>query len=175
MVPSLQHLPHHPQDCLPPQPRAGLPQASLRQLPRLEEDQQAPQGLWSSNTPATMPEWRELCPARPLSPPCRMAGRHLPDRRGRMPCWRGEPVPRTASTPRVPGSGRTQPIRRRCALPAQVKDSQGSPKPHDRNGRCGRRGGAEASVKTGCAGAEAAAGAGPTAQSGLEGPGAQAA
>lgn len=87
----------------------------------------------------------------------------------------GGPVPRTASTPRVPGSGRAQPIRRRCALPAQVKDSQGSPAPHDRNGRCGRRGGAEASVKTGCAGAEAAAGAGPTAQSGLEGPGAQAA
>lgn len=37
----------HLQDCLPPQPWAGHPQASLRLLPRLEEDRRAPQGLWS--------------------------------------------------------------------------------------------------------------------------------
>ncbi|XP_032979942.1 epidermal growth factor-like protein 7 isoform X4 [Rhinolophus ferrumequinum] len=81
-APSLQHLPDHLQDCLPPKPRAGPRQASLRLLPRLEEDRRAPWGLWSSNMPATMPEWRELCPARPLPLPRRVAGRYLPDRCG---------------------------------------------------------------------------------------------
>lgn len=81
-APSLQHLPDHLQDCLPPKPWAGPRQASLCLLPRLEEDQWAPRGLWSSNMPATMPEWRELCPARPLPLPCRVAGRYLPDRCG---------------------------------------------------------------------------------------------
>ncbi|KAF6327238.1 EGF like domain multiple 7 [Rhinolophus ferrumequinum] len=33
------------------------------------------------NMPATMPEWRELCPARPLPLPRRVAGRYLPDSR----------------------------------------------------------------------------------------------
>lgn len=81
-APNLQHLPDHLQDCLPPKPWASPCQASLRLLPGLEEDRWAPWGLWSSNMPATMPEWRELCPTRPLPLPCRVAGRYLPDRCG---------------------------------------------------------------------------------------------
>lgn len=81
-VPGLQHLPDHLQDCLPPQPWASPRPAPLCLLPGLEEDQRAPWGLWSSNMPPAMPERRELCPARPLSLPCRVAGRHLPDRCG---------------------------------------------------------------------------------------------
>lgn len=74
-APSLQHIPDHLQDGLPPEPWAGAPQASLCLLPRLEEDRWGPQGLQSSYMPATMPKWRELCPARTLPLSCRMAGR----------------------------------------------------------------------------------------------------
>ncbi|XP_066111877.1 epidermal growth factor-like protein 7 isoform X3 [Saccopteryx bilineata] len=81
-APGLQHIPDHLQDCLPPKPWAGPPPAPLRLLPGLEADQRASWGLCSSNMPATMPKRRELCPARPLPLPCRMDGRHLPDRRG---------------------------------------------------------------------------------------------
>lgn len=92
-APSLQHLPDHLQDCLPPEPWAGPLQASLRLLPRLEEGRWAPRSLWSSNLPATMPEWRELCPARPLPVPRRVAGGPLPDGRGRVQCWTGRLSP----------------------------------------------------------------------------------
>lgn len=46
---ALSEVPPHPQDhlqdCLPPQPRGGPRQASLRLLPRLEEGHRAPGGL----------------------------------------------------------------------------------------------------------------------------------
>ncbi|XP_042852280.1 epidermal growth factor-like protein 7 [Panthera tigris] len=53
---SLQHLLDHLQDCLLPRPWASLRQASPCLLPWLEEDQQSPQGPWSSNMPATVAE-----------------------------------------------------------------------------------------------------------------------
>lgn len=92
-VPSLQHLPDPLQDRLPPPPRASPCPASLCLLPRLEEDRWGAGGLWGSNMPATVPEWRELCPAWPLSLPCRVAGGCLPDRCGRVQRRRGRLSP----------------------------------------------------------------------------------
>ncbi|XP_036757368.2 epidermal growth factor-like protein 7 isoform X5 [Manis pentadactyla] len=127
--------------------------------------------------PATLPEWRELRPARPLPLPCRMAGQHLPDRCGRMQRW-GRHLSPALRQHRgqllVPVSGGAQPSCGRDAPLAQERDSQGGPKPQDRGGRPGGGGSAEAAVKSGPAGAEAAAGAGPAAQPGLAGPGARA-
>ncbi|XP_060267620.1 epidermal growth factor-like protein 7 isoform X2 [Ovis aries] len=92
-VPSLQHLPDPLQDRLPPPPRASPFPASLCLLPRLEEDRWGAGGLWGSNMPATVPERRELRPAWPLSLPCRVAGRCLPDRCGRVQRRRGRLSP----------------------------------------------------------------------------------
>ncbi|XP_070311672.1 epidermal growth factor-like protein 7 isoform X2 [Odocoileus virginianus] len=120
-APSLQHLPDPLQDRLPSPPRAGPHPASLRLLPWLEADWRAARGLWGSNMPATMSERRELCPAWPLSLPCRMAGRRLPDRCGRVPRRRGRLSPalcKHGGQLLVPVSGGPLAICGRGSLPA---------------------------------------------------------